>query len=265
MQVSRSDYYMWRNRPLSQREKANAERTEQIKMAFAENRETYGSPRLFLELKGKAVACSEKRVARLMRLADLKATLLRRFVITTDSRHARPVAEDVLAREFACDTPATRLSGDITYVWTGEGWLYLAVILALFSRRIVGWAMGTTLQRSLVLSALAMALQNRHSKTGEDPPRLPSVGRAEAGRCAFTCRSGAQHRLHPAQQRHLSLSMPPRARARRQATLVWGRFLVGSVYNFCTEPQSLRQEKPAGKRKWAQRTPVMAAGLTDYC
>ena len=165
-QVCRSGYYVWRNRPPSPREKANAELTEQIKTAFAQNRETYGSPRVYQELREQNVCCCEKRVARLRRLADLKAALPKRFVLTTDSPHGLPTAENLLDRQFGSETPDTRWSGDITYVWTGEGWLYLAVILALFSRRVVGWAMSVTLERSLVVSALAMAVAGRQPSEG---------------------------------------------------------------------------------------------------
>jgi putative transposase len=112
------------------------------------------------------VACSQKRIARLMRLADLKAVLPRRFVVTTDSNHTLPVADNLLDRQFGSAVPNTRWTADLSYVWTAEGWLYLGVVLDLFSRRIVGWAMGTTLERSLVLSALSMAIQNRHPEAG---------------------------------------------------------------------------------------------------
>ena len=164
MQVARSGYYAWLKRAVSAREAANQQLTQQIKTVFEASKQTYGSPRVYEELREQKVACSEKRVARLMRLADLKATLPQRFVVTTDSNHDLPVADNLLERPFASDTPDTRWSSDITYVWTSEGWLYLAVVLDLFSRRIVGWAMGETLERSLVLSALDMAIQNRHPK-----------------------------------------------------------------------------------------------------
>lgn len=101
-----------------------------------------------------------------MRRAALKATLPKRFVVTTDSNHALPVAENLLERRFGSDTPNRRWTADITYVWTAEGWLYLGVVLDLFSRRIVGWAMDTTLERSMVLSALSMAINNRHPEAG---------------------------------------------------------------------------------------------------
>jgi putative transposase len=166
MQVSRSGYYAWGKRAPSPRETANQQLTEKIKIVFLESDQTYGSPRIYEELKEQRIACSQKRVARLMRLCDLKAVLPKRFVVTTDSNHALPVADNVLDRQFGSDTPNTRWTADITYVWTAEGWLYLGVVLDLFSRRIVGWAMGANRERSLVLSALEMSIQNRHPQAG---------------------------------------------------------------------------------------------------
>jgi putative transposase len=166
MAVSRGGFYAWSKRSPSARQKANEALSEQVKAAFQESDQTYGSPRVYQELKEKGVACSEKRIARLMRLYELRAVLPRRFVTTTDSNHALPIAENVLDRQFECQTPNARWTADISYVWTGEGWLYLAVILDLFSRRIVGWAMGTTLERSLVVCALDMALTNRRPAAG---------------------------------------------------------------------------------------------------
>ncbi len=166
MQVSRTGYYAWERRPVSSRQKANEQLTQHIRLHFEASARTYGSPRVYSDLTEAGIACSEKRVARLMRLENLRAILPKRFVVTTDSHHTFAVAENVLAREFACETPNAKWSSDLTYVWTGEGWLYLAVILDLFSRRVVGWAMGATLERSLVLSALSMAQGNRDPPSG---------------------------------------------------------------------------------------------------
>jgi len=166
MQVSRSGFYAFCKRPPSATEQANQVLTEQIRAVFEQSDQTYGSPRIYEELKVQNVACSEKRVARLMRLADLRAVLPKRFVITTDSKHDLPIAENLLDRAFDPQMPNVRWTADISYVWTSEGWLYLAVILDLFSRRIVGWAMGSSLERSLVLSALEMALTARQPGSG---------------------------------------------------------------------------------------------------
>jgi putative transposase len=166
MQVSPSGYYAWGKRAPNPRETANQQLTEKIKIVFLESDQTYGSPRIYEELKEQPMACSQKRVARLMRLCDLKAVLPKRFVVTTHSNHALPVADNVLDRQFRSDTPHTRWTADITYIWTAEGWLYLGVVLDLFSRRIVGWAMGANRERWLVLSALEMSIQNRPPQAG---------------------------------------------------------------------------------------------------
>ena len=166
MQVGRSGFYAWRTRPKSERQVNNETLTEQIQAAHEESDETYGSPRIYSELKEAGIPCSEKRIAHLMHLNNLSAVLPKRFVVTTDSDHKMPIAENLLARLFEAERPDTRWTADITYIWTGEGWLYLAVILDLFSRRIVGWAMDETIDRTLVLSALNMAILGR--KPGSD-------------------------------------------------------------------------------------------------
>jgi len=135
-------------------------------MLFEESDQTYGSPSLYRELHQAGVACSENRIARLMRQEGLNAKVSKRCVVMTQADARLPVAENVLDRQFQTPDPNVRWSGDITYVWTQEGWLYLAVILDLFSRRVIGWSMGATLERSLVLSALEMALSCRQHSTG---------------------------------------------------------------------------------------------------
>ncbi len=166
LQVSPSGYRAWSKRKPSVRNQANAALTKRICAMFAESGETYDSPRLWDDLKQAGEIVSRKQVARLMRLAGLRATLPKRWITTTDSKHAFPVAENVLAREFGCATPNAKWSADITYVWMRQGWLYLAVILDLFSRRIVGWATGATIDRSRVLSALSQAQTMRKPSAG---------------------------------------------------------------------------------------------------
>jgi putative transposase len=161
MSVCRGGFYAWRNRDKSARELQNEKLTEQIRQAHQASKETYGSPRVFAELKEAGIACSEKRVALLMRLANLRAVRPKRFVATTDSKHDMPIAENLLDRQFGAATADTRWCGDITYIWTSQGWLYLAVILDLFSRRVVGWAMSETIDRFLILAALDMAIAGR--------------------------------------------------------------------------------------------------------
>ena len=162
MQVSRTGYYAWRGRKPSQRQLQNETLSDKIKVIFQESKETYGSPRIYEELKESGVVCSEKRVARLMQAQKISAVERKRFVVTTDSDHELPVAENLLARTFEAETPDTRWTADITYLWTGQGWLYLAVILDLFSRRIVGWSMSETIDRHLVISALDAAISGRN-------------------------------------------------------------------------------------------------------
>ena len=161
MQVCRGGFYAWRKRDKSARQLQNERLTEQIKTAYKESKQTYGSPRIFAELNEAGVACSKKRIARLMRLANIRAVHPKRFVATTDSDHDMPIAQNLLDRTFDAETPDTRWTTDITYIWTSQGWLYLAVILDLFSRRIVGWAMDQTIERRLVLTALNMAIAGR--------------------------------------------------------------------------------------------------------
>jgi len=166
MAVCRTGFYAWRKRDKSARQQQNEILIEQIKSAHQESDETYGSPRIFADFKEAGIACSQKRIARLMRLHKIKAVLPKRFVVTTDSNHEMPIASNLLDRMFDSQTPDTRWTADITYVWTSQGWLYLAVIMDLFSRRIVGWSMDQTIDRSLVLSALEMAVVGRNPGQG---------------------------------------------------------------------------------------------------
>jgi putative transposase len=159
--VSRSGYYAWRKRPASARAREDAQLGVEIAASHAESRRTYGSPRVRRDLRDKGVRISRKRVARLMRERDLVGRRRRRFRATTDSRHSFPVAPNVLMREFHVEAPNTAWVTDITYVATQEGWLYLAVILDLFSRRVVGFAMSDRITRELVLEALHRALAQR--------------------------------------------------------------------------------------------------------
>lgn len=159
--VSRSGYYAWAKRPESQRKKSDRELSVEVAAVHRESRGTYGSPRVHAELRAQGRCVSEKRVARLMQQQGLAARRRRPFVRTTESKHAHPVAPNVVARDFLPPGPNCTWAGDITYVWTAEGWLYLAVVLDLFSRRVVGWSLSESIDRHLVLSALDMALAGR--------------------------------------------------------------------------------------------------------
>jgi len=165
LRVSRSGYYAWRTRPNSRRWLVDCQLEAQIRQIHAASRRTYGSPRIHAELRAQGVRCSEQRVARVMRLAGFRACRPRRTRTTTDSRHAWPVATNLLNREFGAPAANRKWAADITYIPTSEGWLYLAVVLDLFSRRVVGWATRPTLERVLVLDALRLALLH-HSDRG---------------------------------------------------------------------------------------------------
>ena len=164
--VSSSGFYAWRKRPPSQRAKADARLAVEVRLAHKRGRGTYGSPRVHRELKAHGHRVSKKRVERLMRQEGIQGRQKRRFRRTTDSNHTQPVAANVLARDFHTDAPNTAWVTDVTYVWTGEGWLYLAALLDLFSRRVVGWAASETNDRALALQALRRALSARRPAAG---------------------------------------------------------------------------------------------------
>ncbi len=167
MQVARSGYYAWRNEPLSLRKVADLVLLQHIEDIFEEGRQTYGSARIQGILADQGISCGRERVARLMQAAGLKPKTRRPWrVITTDSKHQLPVAANQLDRDFTADRPDQKWVTDITYVATAEGWLYLAVVLDLYSRRIVGWAMSDSLQRQLVIDALQMAIVARRPAPG---------------------------------------------------------------------------------------------------
>jgi len=161
--VSSSGYYAWSKRPLSGRAKNDALLIERIGTIHAASKGTYGAPRIHAELLGKGIRIGKKRVARLMRQAGVSGVSRRRFVITTVRDGGRQ-APDLVERDFTAERPNMLWVADITYIPTWTGFLYLAVALDAFSRRIVGWAMATTLHAQLVLDALNMALATRRPK-----------------------------------------------------------------------------------------------------
>ena len=164
--VSRSGYYAWKGRPEAPRTRADAEVVIEIKLASAVGRGNYGSPRVHRELRAQGRRISRKRVERLMRQEGIVARKKRRFRKTTDSNHSHPIAPNVLARNFNVELPDTAWVTDVTYVWTHEGWLYLAAILDLFSRRVVGWAASANNDRALAISALDRATSARAPAAG---------------------------------------------------------------------------------------------------
>lgn len=152
--VSKSGYYAWAKRPESQRSLDDDQLGNEIERLHKESKQSYGSPRIHAELRTNGIRCGRKRVARLMRDRDLSPKQTKKFKVTTDSGHKLPVAENLLDRQFEQENCNQAWAADITCVWTGQGWLYLAVVLDLFSRRVVGWSMQKTMVRDLVLSAL---------------------------------------------------------------------------------------------------------------
>jgi len=166
MKVSKSGYYDWLYRRPSKREKDNSELTEKIRLIHQESRQTYGGNRIYAELREQNVPCGKNRVVRLKRKAGIMAKTRRRFKVTTDSKHNLPISENVLNREFNALAPNTHWGVDITYVSTQEGWLYLAVVIDLFSRKVIGWAMDDNMKTNLVKSALLMALKGRKIPSG---------------------------------------------------------------------------------------------------
>jgi putative transposase len=164
--VSTSGFYAWRKRGRSTRAQEDAVLTERITVIHQESRETYGAPRVHAALQARAVRCGRKRVARLMRAADLVGCHRRRTTMTTRREPAAPVAPDRVDRQFVATAPNVLWSADITFVPTWMGFLYLAVVLDVFSRRIIGWAMADHLRTELVVQALDMALWNRRPEHG---------------------------------------------------------------------------------------------------
>jgi transposase InsO family protein len=164
--VSRSGFYASQTRSVSARRQDDQRLAVHVAAAHAASQKRYGSPRVHEELLAQGHEIGRHRVARLMREQGLRARKKRRFQKTTDSNHTLPIAPNVLDRQFTVETPNTAWVSDITYLWTREGWLYLAVILDLFSRRVVGWAMSERIDRRLALDALGMALRNRRPGRG---------------------------------------------------------------------------------------------------
>lgn len=166
LSVSCAGFYAWCRRGLSTRARADAALKVRIRAAHAGSGKRYGSPRIHGELKAESQHVGRKRVARLMREEGLEGQRKKRFRVTTDSRHSLPVAVNHLNRDFSVSAPNKVWVTDITYIWTREGWLYLAAILDLFSRRVVGWSMDSRIDRTVALDALNMALSTRGPQPG---------------------------------------------------------------------------------------------------
>jgi transposase InsO family protein len=159
-------YYAWRGRPESRRAAANRTLLATIRVLHQDSRQTYGSPSIWQALVQRGQRVGEPRVARLMRHDGLRAKTGKKWRATTQSSHHLPVATNTLQRRFTVSQPNRVWAGDITYVWTLEGWLYLAILLDLYSRRVVGWAMGPRVTVELAEQALTMALANQAPTAG---------------------------------------------------------------------------------------------------
>ena len=166
LEVSRAGYHAYRTRPTSERELENRLLLQQIRAMQKATRQSYGSPRMTRKLRALGKTCGRHRVARLMRENDLGARRKKRFRKTTDSNHSFPCAENLVAREFTVSAPNRVWVSDVTFIPTRERWLYLAVTLDLYSRKVVGWGMGTENDTDLVLRALGMAVTNRRPGAG---------------------------------------------------------------------------------------------------
>ncbi len=166
LEVGRSGFYTWLKRPESPRNRESRRLLVEIKAAHQKSRKTYGSPRIHAELKSQGLSCGKHRVSRLMRQHGIVSKHKRKFQVTTDSVHSYPVAENKLQRRFDVSEPNQYWVSDITYIPTREGWLYLAVTLDLFHRKVIGWAMDRWITRQLVIDALNMAIKNGNGQRG---------------------------------------------------------------------------------------------------
>ena len=166
LEVSRSGFYAAQRRLQSERRRVDQRLRLRIRSIHQQSQRRYGSPRVHAELRANGERCARKRIERLMREDGLVARPRRRFRVTTDSAHAHRVASNLLGRAFGVQAPDRVWVSDITYVPTRQGWLYLAVVLDLGTRAVVGWAMGATLQAQLAIDALSMALERRRPAPG---------------------------------------------------------------------------------------------------
>lgn len=164
--VSTSGFYAWRAKPESERDRRRRALTPEIRRIFEASRRTYGSPRVHRELRAEGILVNRKTVAAIMRTEGLVARDKRRFQATTDSQHDDPIAPNLVARNFTANERDETWVGDVTAIWTAQGWLFLAVLLDLFSRRVVGWATSASNDRFLALAALRDGLAKRQPEPG---------------------------------------------------------------------------------------------------
>ena len=223
LEVSPSGYYAWRKRPQSATAQRRRRLTVIIKAIHQQSRQNYGSPRVYEELQARGESCNVKTVARIMRENDIVAKRRRKFKVTTDSNHRLPVAENLLDRQFTVTAPNRVWVCDITYIPTWEGWLYLATVQDLFSRKIVGWSMQPRMTRQLVIDALEMAVDRRrplrHGRGRRDrwallPVRGDRSPAGHASQMAATSRRGRRVPQHRTGRLRGRRPGPPRAQGR---------------------------------------------------
>jgi transposase InsO family protein len=166
LEIARSGYYDWLKRPEGAQATSNRRLDADIRRIFAEHKQRYGAPRITDQLHDQGTVCGKNRVARRMKVLGLCGIQANKFKVTTDSNHSKPVAPDLLGQDFTAAAPNQKWVSDITYLWTDEGWLYLAVVMDLCSRAIVGWAMDKRMTQQLVIDALTMALFRRGFPNG---------------------------------------------------------------------------------------------------
>ena len=164
--ANRSGYYAYLRRGLSIRHEENERLVREIKEIWRQSRGVYGYPRITAELRSRGFLHGKNRIARLMRENGIKARMKKRFRVTTKSDHGLPIAEDLVGRNFAADSANRLWVSDITYIWTWEGWLYLSVVMDVFNREIIGWALEERLKKDLVVHALRKALMDREPQPG---------------------------------------------------------------------------------------------------
>ena len=166
LQVTPRGYRAWRSRPISQRQRDDMVLLAHIRDQHHLSLGSYGRPRMTQELKEAGLAVGHRRVGRLMRNNGIRVVRTRKYKATTDSNHAFNIAPNLLDQDFSADAPNQKWAGDISYIWTSEGWLYLAVILDLYSRRVIGWAVSNRMKRDLAIRALDMAVALRQPPEG---------------------------------------------------------------------------------------------------
>ena len=193
LQVPTRGYRAWVSRPMCERQRTDLKVLAHIREHFALSSRTYGRPRMTMELKEAGLAVGERRVGRLMKANDLRPVRTRRHKVTTDSRHTLGFADNILGRNFMTDAANRKWAGDISYIWTSEGWLYLAVVIDLFSRRVIGWAASDRMKKDLAIRALDMAVRLRNPPPG----------------CIFHSDRGSQYCSHDFQKKLTQYRMTP--------------------------------------------------------